>query len=163
MAGRKLLAVLRYAIPHLVEESDRQLTLRATIWYWIASDTKQIARRTMRRSSIILICAFSVLSVTQTGCLISHSRHTVVRQGEPLQPVAFQSQQAKIAFEHRVQQKLEAKNNQSSSSLAVPFLLGLENSRRLSETAVRNDTAVFLDANADGIIDDTEVALPTIQ
>lgn len=117
----------------------------------------------MLRSLLMLICAFLVVCVTQCGCLLSHSHHSVVRQSEPLQQVAFQSQQAKIAFEHHVKRELENDNNRSSSSLAVPFLLGLEKSQRLSETAVRNDAAVFFDANADGIIDDKEASLPRSQ
>lgn len=117
----------------------------------------------MLRSLFMLICALSVVCVTQCGCLVSHSHHTVVRQGEPLQRIAFQSQQAKIAFEHHVKRELENGNNQSSSSLAVPFLLGLERSRKLSEAAVRNDAAAFYDANTDGVIDDGEVSLPHVE
>ena len=103
----------------------------------------------------LLLLAICLL--TLPGCLLNHSRHTVVRQNEPLRSVAFESEQARIAFEEIVKEKSE--DSESDAQLAIPFLLGLDWSNRLSASAVRNDAIAQLDINRDGIISDYETSL----
>lgn len=94
-----------------------------------------------------------------SGCLVNHSHHRVVRQAEPLQPITFESEGSRDAFEAFVESQSESKANRSSSSLAIPFLVSLSHSKSTSETAIRNDTAARLDVNGDRIISDYEVSL----
>jgi len=106
-----------------------------------------------------IFIAAGICTLMMSGCLLSHSNHSVVRQAEPLQPFSFQSQQARQRYESQVEHSIEQGLDDSHSSLAVPFLLGLERSRKLSQSAVRNDVAVRLDVNGDGVISDQETSV----
>lgn len=104
----------------------------------------------------VLLIGVSFFALMSCGCLLNHSHHTVIRQGEPLYPIAFETDAARTCFEEYVEQARTSSANESHSSLSIPFLLGLQRSKSVSESAIRNDAAVRFDANADGTISDYE-------
>jgi hypothetical protein len=108
----------------------------------------------LNRSSLVVS---SIIMVSLSGCLLSHSNHKVVRQNEPLQQLAFESEQARAVFESRVERQMES--DESSASLGIPFLVGLEKTVKTAENAIRNDVATMLDINGDGIVSNHEASL----
>lgn len=81
----------------------------------------------------------------------------VIRQGEPLSPVGFESDFSKKSFESYVDSKLSDDANKSSASFGIPFLVGFEKSKTMSESAIRNDALARFDSDKNGIINDYEV------
>jgi len=76
-----------------------------------------------------------------------------------LQRLTFQSENARNVYEANAQRALEDESNVSSASLGIPFIVGLEHSKRISAAAVRNDVATALDINGDQHISDYEASL----
>ena len=93
-----------------------------------------------------------VVLALNSGCLINHSHRTILRQTEPLYPVAFESAESKQIYEEFVEGWIEQEEEKSKSSLAIPFLIGTEHCKVTAENAVRNDVAARFDANGDGLI-----------
>jgi len=91
--------------------------------------------------------------------LLNHSNHVVLRQGEALQPMAFESDEAREIYENFVCGWQDNDNNQTKSSFGIPFIIGTQRSRKLAENAVRNDASIRFDRNLDGIISDQEAAV----
>lgn len=106
-----------------------------------------------------LFCLALIGSISFSGCLLTHTTHTVIRESEPLQPVTFQSEATRNTFENFVQDALNNDSNQSQSAFAIPFLLGLQKSSKTSENAVRNDAIARFDVNGDRYISDYEISL----
>ena len=113
----------------------------------------------MRKLTVAVVTIGSCILLSQTGCLLSHSDHVVVRQAEPLRPVSFESEQTKIAYETYIESALQNDANKSSSSFGIPFIVGLERSKTVAPNAIRNDVAVRTDINKDGLISDYEMSL----
>ena len=113
----------------------------------------------MSRSPFALVSLVCLSSFTQCGCLLSHSHHKVVRQGEPLHAVTFESENARSAFEACAQSALSDETNESRSSFGIPFIVGLQRSRKVAPNAIRNDVATRLDLNGDRHITDDEASL----
>ena len=109
-------------------------------------------------SRISFVFALLVL-VTQNGCLLNHSQHTILRHDEPLRPVTFESESARSTFEKCVSSECKDDCRKASASFAIPFLVGLERSQTISETAIRNDVGAKFDINGDGHISDYEASL----
>ncbi len=93
-----------------------------------------------------------------SGCLFNHSNHTVIRQNEALRPVQFQTSAAHSAFESYVQARINDEGNETRQALMVPFIVALERSQEVSESAIRNDAIARFDLNQDGFVSDIEVA-----
>jgi hypothetical protein len=105
-----------------------------------------------------LICVMVGLALVATsgGCLITHSKESVIRQTETRQHVEFESPLARRAFLQRALDNEARLRNKSSHSFAVPFLIGLSYTSELSENAYYNDQLMTCDANSDGLISDAE-------
>ena len=99
------------------------------------------------------------LLLFQTGCLLVHSNHTVLRQNEPLHQPTFESEETRNAFEQYVNSEFENESNISSASFAIPFIVSLSRSKTVSENAIRNDIAARFDINRDNHISDHEASL----
>ena len=111
------------------------------------------------KKTFVFATLFAGLLILQTGCLLSHSHHTVIRQDEPLRPMTFASESARNAYEACVDAECNSDANNSRGSLAIPFLIGLERSRTTSESAIRNDVSTKFDINGDDHISDYEAGL----
>ena len=107
----------------------------------------------MRTTFVCLAFSFAICC-TGTGCLLSHSHRTVLRQTELLQPVTFESDESKSVYESAVSSAMSSGN--SKASLAIPFLVGLERTKSVAENAVRNDVAQQFDMDGDLHITDAE-------
>ncbi len=103
--------------------------------------------------SLISLCGLASFS----GCLLSHSNHSIVRQTEPLKQVVFETERARATFESQVERRLES--NKSSASFGIPFIVGLEKTVTTAENAIRNDVATLLDINGDRVISEYETSL----
>lgn len=110
-------------------------------------------------SRIYFSLAVAFLVTSQTGCLLMHSNHTVLRQYEPLRQPTFESEETRNAFEQYVSSEFENESNISSASFAVPFIVSLSRSKTVSENAIRNDIAARFDINRDNHISDYEASL----
>jgi hypothetical protein len=110
----------------------------------------------MLRPTIAFLTTVCFLGLS--GCLLTHSTHTVIREDEPLQAITYESEQTRNRFEGYVQNRLNDDRNHSHSAFAVPFLIGLERSRKTSENGIRNDALVRFDLNGDGYISDYEIS-----
>ena len=113
----------------------------------------------MSYSRIALTIAIGLSCCIQTGCLLSHSNHVVLRQEEPLQQLTFESEKARNTYESNVQKALNDESNTSHASFGIPFIVGLQQSKKLSESATRNDVATHFDLNGDRLISDYEASL----
>ena len=111
----------------------------------------------MLRMTMLGLATISLLSMC--GCLFTHTRHTVIRESEPLESVTFESEPTRNAFENHVQDRLNNDSNHSQSAFAIPFLVGLQKSCKTSENAVRNDAIARFDVNGDRYISDYEISL----
>ena len=111
----------------------------------------------MLRIYFLLTVAFLVTA--QTGCLLVHSNHTVLRQNEPLHQTTFESEETRNAFEQHVNSECENESNTSSASFAIPFIVSLSRSKTVSENAIRNDIMAKFDINRDNHICDYEASL----
>jgi hypothetical protein len=106
-----------------------------------------------RRFFITALCAIACAATT--GCLLSHSNHSVIRQDEPLSPLVFETENARNMFESHVSERQS--KDEATTSFAIPFLVGLEKSVNTAENAIRNDVANLIDTNGDRIISEHEV------
>ena len=113
----------------------------------------------MDHAGRVLTIAIALLCCIQTGCLLSHSNHVVLRQDEPLQQLTFESETARNAYEASVQQSLNDESNTSHASFGIPFIVGLQQSKKLSDSATRNDVATQFDISGDSHISDYEASL----
>lgn len=111
------------------------------------------------KAKTLLVAAFGLICVSQIGCLLSHSNHVVVRQEEALQPVTFESEEARNLFESIVKNAIKEDSELGNASFAIPFIVGLEKSTKLSKSAIRNDVATRVDLNGDRLITEYEVSL----
>ena len=111
------------------------------------------------RTAIFSTLCLAIFAIIQTGCLLTHSHHTVVRQGEPLRPLTFESAEARETFEAVAEDSAENNSDESRSSFGIPFIVGLEKSSKTSSTAIRNDVATRFDINSDQHISDYEASL----
>jgi hypothetical protein len=111
----------------------------------------------MKRAQFHFVFGSCILAILTTGCLLNHSNHMVIRQGEPLAPIGFESEFSKKSFESYVKSKLTDDANKSSSSFGIPFLVGFEKSKTMSESAIRNDALARFDTDKNGVINDYEV------
>ena len=134
----------------LIDAVDKDLVFKSLQKNPASGDTM------FQRTMIVVV---SVCVLMMSGCLVNHSNHRVVRQSEALQPFSFQSETARENFESQVEHAVERGANDSHSSFAIPFLVGLERSRKLSDAAVRNDVGNRLDTNGDGVISDYETSV----
>ncbi len=107
----------------------------------------------------IVVVPIAVVCLLQCGCLLNHSNHVVLRQGEPLRGLSFQSEETRDIFEQAVDQAKNDDSRKSRASFGVPFLIGLERSRTLGDSAVRNDIGNLFDIDQDGFISDYEASL----
>ncbi|MEM7785562.1 MAG: hypothetical protein AAF623_19600 [Planctomycetota bacterium] len=107
----------------------------------------------------ILATTFCLIAMFQTGCLLNHSNHTVVRQNEPLRRITFESEQSRAVFEQSVSQALKDRSNRSSASFSIPFLVGLEKTKSIATNAIRNDVMAMFDIDGDAHISDYEASL----
>lgn len=114
----------------------------------------------MPRAALVLLLLTCLFCATQSGCLLNHTHHTVIRQGEPLRQITFESENARSIFEASAECALADDSDESSSSFGIPFILGLSKSQKTSRTAIRNDVATRFDINGDKHISDYEVSLP---
>lgn len=106
-------------------------------------------------SRLLFLFGF-ILLAPLTGCLLSHSNHSVIRQDEPLLQLAFESEKARSVFESHVERRQT--EDEAHASLAIPFIVGLEKSVSTSENAIRNDVATMMDINGDRLISEQEVS-----
>ena len=102
---------------------------------------------------------FLFVILFSSGCLVNHEHRSIVRQDEPLYPITFESEQARVAFEACVETACDDDHYESNSSFGVPFIVGISRSQMTSETAIRNDTATRLDVNGDRHISEYEVSM----
>ena len=109
------------------------------------------------RCSICVLVGLALVA-TSGGCLISHSKHRVVRQDEIRQHVTYESQYAQQTFLQRATDDAARERNGSEHSFAVPFLIGLSYTSELSENAYYNDQLMTCDANSDGVISNAEAS-----
>lgn len=116
----------------------------------------------MTRILITTCLLVAMLCVANTGCLLNHSNHTVVRQQEPLRSVTFETEQARQVFEASAEAALEDDSNESRASFGVPFLVGFEKSKTIAPNAIRNDVATKFDINNDGHISEYEASLQKV-
>jgi hypothetical protein len=113
----------------------------------------------MTYSKIAFSIVIALSCMIQTGCLLSHSNHVVLRQDEPLQQLTFESEQARNIYEAKVENSLNDESNTSQASFGIPFIVGLEQSKKVSESGVRNDVATQFDISGDRHISDYEASL----
>lgn len=113
---------------------------------------------TATQRCLIRVMVGLALLTTSGGCLITHSKRSVVRQEEARQRVEFESPFAQQAFLQRALDEEARHRNKSEHSFAVPFLIGLSYTSELSENAYYNDQLVTCDANSDGLISNAEAA-----
>ncbi len=90
--------------------------------------------------------------VSCSGCLITHHSTNVIRRHEARQPVHFESDLARQAFNARLEAQKEREQNKRATVLAIPFLLWYSRVDAKSENALFNDEAAVCDADADGRI-----------
>lgn len=112
------------------------------------------------KSNLMSALLLALVCAMQSGCLLTHSIHSVVRQDEPLRPLMFESERAKKLFEGNVKDAASDDSNEGNASFAIPFIVGLEKSTKLSGNAIRNDVATRMDLNGDRHISDYEASLP---
>ncbi len=103
--------------------------------------------------SLPIICLVLV-----SGCLLNHSHETIIRQGEPLYPVTFETEEAHASFEAYVDEAEDNDDNFANSSFGIPLLIGLSRSKKTSVNAIRNDATIEFDINGDGMISDYEAS-----
>ena len=113
----------------------------------------------MLRSSIVASGLLALFCVCQTGCLLNHTNHMVLRQDEAVKPLTFESEATRNSFEARVTQANEDNDDQSSASFGVPFIIGLEMTKKVSSSGIRNDLATQIDINGDSHISNYEISL----
>lgn len=90
------------------------------------------------------------------GCLFVNHSTKVVRDKEPLQRVAFESEQAQQAFVAGVHDLQTRKQNYNFQVSAVPLLWWRSTANELSDNAIYNDQVSVCDTNGDGIISTQE-------
>lgn len=110
-------------------------------------------------SSSLLLLLGAILVAPLSGCLLSHSNHSVIRQDEPLLQLAFESEKARSVFESKVQKRKQ--EDEAHASFAIPFIVGLKKSVSTSENAIRNDMATMMDINGDRFLSEREVSFET--
>jgi hypothetical protein len=106
-------------------------------------------RRVVALLSMAFLCCMP-------GCLFVNHSTKVVRDKEPMQRVAFESEQARQAFVagvHDLQTRKQSYNFQVS---AVPLLWWRSSANELSDNAIYNDQISVCDTNGDGVISTQE-------
>ena len=104
----------------------------------------------------VLVLAAAPLSA---GCLCIAEKERVVRANEPRVIVDFESEEGLIAFQSSVISRDTLRSRrQGSSDVLIPFLLNVETSSVLSDTAYYNDQVAMADVNRDGVLSDAEVS-----
>jgi hypothetical protein len=76
----------------------------------------------------------------------------VVRGNERWQPVRFESDEARAAFDARANDKSVRDESHRDNTFAVPFLLFYRRESVLSDAAWHNDQITACDTNGDGLI-----------
>ena len=101
----------------------------------------------------------SLFCVCQTGCLLNHTNHRVLRQDEAVKQLTFESEPTRNSFEAWVTEAIDNNSDKSSASFGIPFIVGLEASQRVSTAGIRNDVATQIDINGDSHISNYEISL----
>ena len=107
---------------------------------------------------LALCAAASLLAATSAGCLFSSTGERIVRPDEGRRTVAFESEQAMIDFQSaaRLRDTYGARR-QGEHQVAIPFILLVDETRVLSESAFYNDQIAAADLDGDGTLTDAEV------
>jgi hypothetical protein len=96
-----------------------------------------------------LFCSFS-------GCLFVNHSTKVVRDKEPMQRVAFESEQARQSFMAGVHDLQSHKQSYNFQVSAMPLLWWRSSANELSDNAIYNDQISVCDTNGDGFISTQE-------
>ncbi len=83
----------------------------------------------------------------------------VLRQDEPLRQLTFESESSRNAYESQAQLALDDESNVSRASFGIPFIVGMQQSKKISKAGIRNDVAKQLDINGDDHISNYEISL----
>jgi hypothetical protein len=84
-----------------------------------------------------------------SGCITLFSKTEVVRGGEALRPVSFETEEAGRVFHDAVK---DGHGYVGGTHLGVPFVTFFRKSKVLSEPAKFNDAVTRCDTNQDGVI-----------
>lgn len=107
---------------------------------------------------IIVIAALAVMATLAAGCLLTTHETKLVREDEPRQAVAFESDEGMTEFHAAVNRRADrGARERGRSSFNVPFIVSANTRKVLSRTAFFNDQVRLADINADGTLSDVEV------
>jgi hypothetical protein len=98
----------------------------------------------------LLLCA--ALLCPGSGCLLVRHSTRVVRDNEAIQPVRFESEQARKMFEAGVHEVQAHKESFGGDVFALPLVCWVSHVSELSDNAIYNDQISSCDANGDGFI-----------
>ena len=102
-------------------------------------------RRFIALLGAAFLCPFS-------GCLFVNHSTKVVRDKEPMQRVAFESEQARQYFQAAVHDLQSHKKSYNFQVSAMPVLWWRSSANELSDNAIYNDQISVCDTNGDGVI-----------
>ena len=109
----------------------------------------------VRVTAFALAC---ILAAGAGGCLINAEGERIVREKEPRRTIDFESETGLERFQQAVQQRGSwSSRYQGESSFGIPFIIGIEQRRVISENAFYNDQVTAADVNGDGTLSDAEV------
>ena len=116
---------------------------------------REMNRRFARLLTLALACP---LAAVAGGCLINAEGERVVRNNEARRTVQFESDTGLEQFQQTVRMRGSwASRYQGESSFGIPFIIGVEQRRVISENAFYNDQVSAADVNGDGVLSDAEV------
>lgn len=104
-----------------------------------------------------MFCAVALLALTQTGCLINVGGTKVIDESAPRMAVEFESEQGMAAFVQHVRHRYPAEKSQGGGHFGIPFIIGVSETRVLSENAHYNAVVDKVDLNQDGTVSDAEL------
>lgn len=97
-------------------------------------------------------------AILASGCLVTTHEVKLVREDEPRQAVAFESDEGMTQFHAAVNRRSDRGGRERGrSSFNIPFIVSANSRKVLSRTAFFNDQVVLADINADGTLSDAEV------
>lgn len=108
-----------------------------------------------RRS--LLVFALVIIGGLQTGCLINIGGTKVIDESAPRVAVDFESEAGMTAFVRHISHRYPAEKNKGSGYFGIPFIIGVSETRVLSENAHYNAAVDKIDLNQDGTVSDAEL------
>ena len=115
-----------------------------------------MARKMIRTWIILSIMGISGLLTS--GCVVMGQKEIIVREGETVKQVEFESEQAGILF-RKTSKPIISRKDKQNESFVIPFIIAYQTTKTLSENARYNDEINKCDTDGDGYITLTEARI----